>query len=141
VIGLWLWACASGGATDSTPPVDDSATDTSTPPPTLSHAVDIQPIWTANCTDEGCHILEEGRVMSLEEGYAFDSLVDRASSQFPLYDLVEPGHPAGSYLTHKLGGTHTDVGGMGRQMPTGKDPLPDADQLLIQDWIDQGAPP
>jgi len=140
VIVLFLLACVggTGDSADSGPPAE-TATPTDEEP--LSHAVYIQPLWTASCVDVGCHEQLEGRVMPLEEGKAWDSLVNRASSQFPLYDLVEPGNPEGSYLVHKLRGSHTDVGGMGRQMPTGKDPLPDEDQARIWSWIEQGAPP
>jgi hypothetical protein len=79
--------------------------------------------------------------MILEEGQAWDNLVDRASAQFPIYDLVEPGNPEGSYLIYKLAGTHAGVGGMGQQMPRGRDPLDDDVQERITLWIAQGAPP
>lgn len=140
MIALWLLACG-GDTVDSgdTAPLTETATPYDTV--VLSHALDIQPLWTESCVDVGCHEQLEGRVMPLEEGEAWNSLVDRASSQFPLYDLVEPGNPEGSYVIHKLRGTHTDVGGMGRQMPTGKDPLTDDAQALIWAWIKQGAAP
>ncbi len=136
---LLLIACQGGEPTTPTDSGGDSGT--LTDDREFSHAVHIQPLWTEHCVDAGCHELSEGRVMPLEEGLAYDSLIDRASSQFPLYDLVEPGHPDGSYLVHKLAGTQTDVGGMGRQMPTGKDPLSDADQAMVWKWIQQGALP
>jgi len=79
--------------------------------------------------------------MSLEDGEAWDNLVDRSASQLPLYDLVQPGSPQGSYLLYKLAGTHNDVGGMGLQMPKGKDPLSDEVQARISLWIAQGALP
>lgn len=139
---LLLWACTLPTPSDSAEPPDSvPATDATASLPVLSHEVDIQPIWTATCTDEGCHQQDQGRVMALEAGAAWDNLVNRASSQFPLYDLVEPGLPDGSYLVHKLADTHTTIGGMGRSMPTGKDPLTDEEQLRIRQWIAQGAPP
>ena len=140
MIALWLLACG-GDSLDTADSAGSTAPTTPTDPRVLSHDEHIQPVWTANCVEAGCHEQLEGRVMPLEEGLAWDSLVDRASSQFPLYDLVEPGKPEGSYLVHKLRGTHTDVGGMGRQMPTDKEPLSQQDQDLIWSWIDQGALP
>lgn len=79
--------------------------------------------------------------MILEEDEAWDNLVDRSSAQFPLYDLVAPGNPQGSYLVYKLAGTHAEVGGMEQQMPRRQDPLSDEVQDRIVLWIAQGALP
>ena len=132
----WIWlACVTPSSHDS----DTGGLADSFGP--LSHEEDIQPIWSETCLEAGCHDREQGRVVVLDPAEAHDNLVDRASDQFPLFDLVEPGNPDGSYLFHKLAGTHTSVGGMGRPMPADLDPLPADIQAMVRAWILQGAPP
>ncbi len=53
-------------------------------------------------------------------------------------DYVEPGDPQGSYLWHKLAGTHTDVGGGGGRMPSSSG-LPESTLDIIEEWILEGA--
>ena len=50
---------------------------------------------------------------------------------------VEPFRPDDSYLVHKVEGTQA----VGAQMPFGGPPLPDEDQMLIRQWIADGAMP
>jgi len=71
---------------------------------------------------------------------AYSELVDVPSSDVPSMDRVEPGDSANSYFFHKIAGTHGSVGGAGVQMPLGYPAVSAADQLLIQTWIDEGAP-
>lgn len=54
---------------------------------------------------------------------------------------VAPGDHEGSYLWHKVAGSHGRVGGMGARMPAGAPPLQPAEIEAIADWIDVGAPP
>ena len=111
----------------------------------ISHAEEIQPIWTANCV-EGCH--EAGGTaayLDLSEGNAYASIVDVASPTVTSLTLVVPGDPDSSYLYAKVAGTHLELeGGVGQQMPLNPDlspadPLLQAEQDLIADWIADGA--
>ena len=52
--------------------------------------------------------------------------------------LIAPGDAMGSYLLHKIDGTHADVGGPGVQMPPGVS-LDPADTALLTEWINAGA--
>ncbi|MEQ1504723.1 MAG: hypothetical protein ABMB14_20965 [Myxococcota bacterium] len=67
-----------------------------------------------------------------------DALVDVPSRIGMVY--VAAGDPGSSYLSHKLAGTHLDVGGFGARMPIGL-PLDDAELDLVDGWITAGALP
>ena len=54
--------------------------------------------------------------------------------------LVEPGNHLQSYLWHKVAGTQSIAGGMGRRMPVNHE-WSDDDIDLLARWIDLGAPP
>ena len=47
------------------------------------------------------------------------SAICRSSRQVSSMNLIEPGDAQNSYLYHKVAGSHTSVGGSGRQMPLG----------------------
>lgn len=111
----------------------------------ISHAAEIQSIWTANCVD-ACH--EAGgsaAYLDLSDGMAYANIVGQASPTVPSLTLVEPGDPEASYLYMKVAGRHTELdGGVGLQMPLSDDlstpqPLPQEEQDLIRDWIAEGA--
>lgn len=70
------------------------------------------------------------------------SLAGRLSDQVEGMKLVEPGDPERSYLFHKLRGTHGDVGGFGRPMPsTSKKPTLSRQELEIaRRWIENMKP-
>lgn len=108
------------------------------PPPQLSLANDIQPIWddpTDGCVRPGCH---DGSGASaglvLDAGNAAGDLIGRLAAEVDL-DRVRPGDPASSYLLRKLLGTPDIVGG---RMPIGR-VLPAAEIRRISDWILGGA--
>lgn len=109
----------------------------------VSHDLDIQPIWDANCVT-GCHT-PGGTAATwfiLSDGAAYDSLVAKQSISFGSLTLVEPNDLEGSYLWHKINGTHFEVGGGGTQMP----PPPAAmlspgDREKIGQWIEAGCAP
>ncbi|TVR04336.1 MAG: hypothetical protein EA398_02180 [Deltaproteobacteria bacterium] len=62
-------------------------------------------------------------------------------ARIPGLRFVEPFDPQGSYLWHKLAGTHREVGGTGGRMPQGGPFLTEAELDLMELWILQGAAP
>jgi len=92
---------------------------------TVSFSSQIQPILTTNCAT-GCH--SPGGIsqfMNLTAGNAYASLVPQR---------VSAGNSASSLLYQRI------TGAVQPQMPLGRAPLGSADQILIRDWIDAGAP-
>jgi hypothetical protein len=69
----------------------------------------------------------------------YDGLVGVPSQQAPGLNLIEPGDPEGSYLVHKLRGTHGLAGGGGARMPVADSPLDDDEQAAVEAWIANGA--
>ena len=106
----------------------------------LSHAADIQPIFTANCVDS-CH--EPGGLSSfMDLTDAYDVIVNVPAAQAGDFMRVEPGASDQSYIMAKLRGMPGDLGGQGARMPAGgAPPLDDATLDLIAAWIDGGALP
>ena len=125
--------------TDSEIRADRTSLDAQQQKGTISHAVDIQPIWNASCMS-GCHPGNDS-MLSLEPDFAWKTMVGIPSVEIPLMDRVEPGEPDQSYLVHKIEDTHLDVGGMGFAMPNFSDLLAEDEVQLIRDWIEQGAAP
>ena len=134
IIALFIVACsagsgegldASGRPIGETPPPGDE--------PTLAN---IQArIFTPICTQ--CHIGAVARQgLRLDVANAFDNLVNVRSQEVGQL-LVEPFRPDDSYLVRKVEGTQS----VGAQMPFGGPPLSDEDQLLIRQWIADGAMP
>ena len=112
---------------------DDPTTD-SGPPEELTFSGDIYPIIMANCS---CHLggAPAGLAMANVDG-AYNSLVDVPSSSEPEFNRVTPGNADDSYLVRKVQGTAA-VGG---QMPLGGE-LTMMEQMMIADWVNQGAMP
>jgi hypothetical protein len=105
---------------------------------TVSFGKDVQPIFTANCVNAGCHSgakPKEG--LSLESGKSYGDLVGAASTECNGGLLVKAGDVPGSYLVNKLLGTNLCSGS---QMPKAGQSLASADLAKISDWICQGAP-
>ncbi len=134
IITLFIIACsagsgdgldASGRPIGETPPPGDE--------PTLAN---IQArIFTPICTR--CHIgAAAPQGLRLDVANAFDNLVNVPSREVGLL-RVEPFRPDDSYLVRKVEGTQSS----GAQMPFGLPPLSDEDQLLIRQWVDNGAMP
>jgi hypothetical protein len=116
----------------------------------LSHATDIQPLWTARCIS--CHsgiLAPQGLVLTA--GTAYGMIVGVSSAECPPMDRVAPGLPQQSFLFRKVTGTQAapDVTGLGcsvvsvgAQMPFGiACCLSQAERDLIEDWIATGANP
>ena len=106
---------------------------------------DIQPILESACL---CHFsaMPGGDMtapyLNLNAGFAVGELVDVDSVQVPSMKRVAPGDVEGSYLVHKLHGTHAEVGGPADTDPMPPlAPLPDADIERIEAWIAAGAVP
>lgn len=106
--------------------------------PELSHARDIQPIWTANCLTAACH----ETITPVLADDAYDDIVG-VSSFNASAPFVAPGNVERSYLWFKV----TDdiagcgCGGTGSRMPAIGDPLDDDTLAMIRAWIQQGALP
>jgi len=104
---------------------------------TVSFLDDVQMVFDFNCVF--CHQNgAENAGLNLEFGLAYAKLVDVPSSQSEL-PRIAPGDPAGSYLLHKISGTHLSVGGSGTRMPP-SGPLPDRDLETLVTWVMQCAP-
>jgi hypothetical protein len=103
-------------------------------------AVDIQPIFTANCTANQCHHAPAGQAgLSLDEGVASDNLLRIPSTQSEL-DRITPLEPLSSYVWHKLNATQLEVGGLGESMPFDQPQLSQEQLLSVYLWILEGCP-
>ncbi len=108
----------------------------------LSHAQDIQPIWTSSCSGIGCH--DSGQVPNLSDGQAYAALVEAVS---PVVGVayVDPGNVAGSLLVTKLDCASAPMNacltGCCGTMPSGSSSITDAQFETIVAWIEQGAQP
>jgi mono/diheme cytochrome c family protein len=108
-----------------------------TSPDLVSLSSKVQRIFDVHCVQ--CH--DSGEPLgeqNLEPDAAYFSLVHVPATGLPTMRRVDPGSPDGSYLLHKVSGTHTKVGGTGEQMPQGGR-LTDEEIQTIRDWIAQGA--
>ncbi len=96
----------------------------------------VVPILNRHCVM--CHMLDgaQGELSLHPQPYA--AIVGKASVQSDLL-LVTPGDVEGSYLYHKLVGSHLQVGGEGASMPYQRDLLETKDIDVIKQWITQGA--
>lgn len=101
---------------------------------TVSFEKDVQPIFEMYCT-LGCHVpMGYAEFMLLGESYGPEHIVNVRSTEAPL-DVIEPGSLEGSYMWHKLNGTHLDVGGSGDAMPFIDFPLAEEHMSKIEEWI------
>ena len=101
----------------------------------VSFSTQMQPIFTTNCTNRGCHP-GNGAPFSLLASVSYANLVNvTATVPCPGVTIprVKPFSPDSSALVRRLAGT------CGLQMPLGFSPLSASDQALIRDWITQGA--
>jgi hypothetical protein len=107
----------------------------------VSFSADVQPLFTAHCSKNGCHggnMPKED--LSLEQGNAYANLVGVETVQCADGRLlVDPGYPDDSYLMHKLLGVEICAG---VQMPSSGGPSAGIDAAgidVIAAWICQGA--
>jgi hypothetical protein len=96
------------------------------PIPGVSFALDIQPIFNANCAVAGCHVPGGIAPMSLQAGVSYDIAILR----------VVPGDAAASYLYQRI---TTNSFPSFPQMPLNRDPLPITELNLFKNWINSGA--
>ncbi len=132
-----------------TTPGDTSTGDTA--PVDVDYATDIQPIWTASCT-AGCH--EPGGIyagLDLTAAASYAAL----TAQKPVYStdalFVVADDSAGSFLIDAFrvpGGTIVrrmplalGENDMGNPIGEAGTPLPEAQIMLVEQWIDAGANP
>lgn len=108
------------------------------PPPAVSFASDVQPIFTAHCaTAMFCHTgPSPAQGMNLSAGMAYAAIAGVPSMEVPALDRVAPGDPANSYLVRKINGGPSILGS---QMPLGGPFLSPAEIAVITDWVQQGA--
>jgi len=105
-----------------------------------SYRIDVESIFTRKCAMGGCHGTSNPALgMVLAEDVSWSHLVCVPSAAAPSLRRVVPSQPERSYLVNKLDGTHLDVGGMGRRMPLGQEPLSVLEMDLITGWIRAGA--
>lgn len=94
----------------------------------VSYAANIQPIFTANCAVNGCHI---GPSPPLDLRLATYAFVIQGSQNGP---VVIPNDPNNSEIIRRLEGTSTPS--MPYQLPK----LPQSTINLVRAWISMGAP-
>lgn len=93
----------------------------------------VMEIFENKCAFAGCHAgASSSTDLDLTEKFAFNSLVNQPSSDFPSLPLVKAGDPLKSYLIMKLVGTS---GIKGERMPKGSEPLSKAELKAIANWI------
>jgi methionine-rich copper-binding protein CopC len=122
-------------------PIGSSGGGGSTPPTTGPFTADFQSIqdnvFTPICSP--CHSgasAPEG--LMLDAAHSYNLLVGVPSTEVPTLDRVKAGDPVNSYIIIKL---TNGAGIVGRQMPLGENPLPQATIDVIRQWITNGAPP
>jgi hypothetical protein len=106
--------------------------------PSVSFEASVMPL-----VDEACRCHQTEPILmapfSLKHGEAYDALVGVASIDVPSMVRVAPGSLNGSYLWHKVAGTHLEVMGKGTIMPPGV-PLNPDERDVFGRWIAAGAP-
>lgn len=97
-------------------------------------------LWAPRCATAACHAgAPPAAFPQLDPGASWEALVSVPSEQQPALLLVAPGDPEGSYLVHKLRGTHASQGGSGQRMPIGDVALDDQELSGVEAWIRDGA--
>ncbi len=90
-------------------------------------------VFQRNCALSGCHGGGSANAgLSLEEGVAYQNLVNVNATQNPSLKRVQPGNSGLSYIMFKLNGEGTTF-----MPPSGK--LPADTRNIIKQWIDNGA--
>jgi hypothetical protein len=143
---------ASTTATTTTMSTTQSDTSGDTVPTDVDYATDIQPIWDANCLT-GCH--EPGGItgavtVDLTAAMSHNTLTTLKPVYSTEQNFVVPNASADSFLIDAL---RHPAGTIVRQMPLALDtttdppmgvegtPLPEAQIVLVEAWIDAGANP
>tara|TARA_R110002072_G_scaffold27431_7_gene89194 strand:- start:219 stop:728 length:510 start_codon:yes stop_codon:yes gene_type:complete len=153
--GALLWGCTAEPnpgpepLPEETPAPSASPKATKSPQPTSEGPVQLVPGEVQEVFDLDCSKCHSGADASagllLDAKHAYESLLERKSTQASKMRLVAPGEPKDSYLLHKMRGTHLDVGGHGDRMPLEGSwgvhgSLSDAEVLRVEKWVVNGAP-
>jgi len=102
----------------------------------VSFSQDIQPLFTKSCAVPDCHTGPKPRKgLVLDQGMAYQNLVNVPSKESPRQKRVTPGDLSKSYLYDKITGNQNDGDGM-----PPKKRLPKESIELIRAWILAGAP-
>ena len=105
----------------------------------LDYEADIQPIFTNNCTNIGCHVSgNEGGGLNLQVGNSYSEITGtNTTNNAP---LVIAGNPDISKLIWKLEGVDNNGANVfGRRMPFGGPFLSQTTIDIIRQWISDGA--
>lgn len=108
---------------------------------TVSFSKTIEPLLDVTCAVAKCHVpINPMEELILQKDLAYHFLVNIKSLEATNLRIVDPGNPEGSYLLHKLRGTHIEAGGMGERMPFDLPPLTDDQIGMIATWIKDCSP-
>lgn len=117
---------------DAGPDAGEAGGEVDAGPPAFTQA-EMQALVGARCAP--CHVGGASAGMSLA-GDLRTNTVNVPSSQVPALVRIAPGNRAGSYLFHKISGTHTSVGGVGGRMPAAGPFLSDEEIERVGRYID-----
>ncbi len=107
----------------------------------IDYVADIQPIWSTRCAN--CHVDHGGAPaadLDLDPDPSWFNLVDVPSSQDPTHIRVIPRDALRSLMFRKVNCEVPGPRDFDNRMPLARDALPLAEQALIYDWIEAGAP-
>jgi hypothetical protein len=104
---------------------------------TYTWTADVGPLFASNCSS--CHTSGSSGSMTDIDG-TWSNTVFATSTQASPYYRVDPFNSGDSYLWAKLNGDQLSLGGSGNDMPNGGPSLSAGDLLIIETWIDEGAP-
>jgi hypothetical protein len=131
------------GDDTTTTSMPDTGSSDDVPPGMLSHADDIQPIWTANCLDASCHDSDGPQAgLDLQSDGVRDRLCTTNSTTQASLRLVdcEGLDYEASWLWSKVTGEGLEAPGAGTLMTVGG-MLSSGDIATIEAWIEGGALP
>jgi mono/diheme cytochrome c family protein len=136
-LGLMLTALAPNTRAQVAGCTDLNTVSPPVPPFTqFSLQLNIASIFQANCG--GCHINGGASgSLNLDIANIIAQTANVPSAQNAAITRMIPGDAANSLLFQKINCETPSVGG---RMPLGGDPLSNAQQRIIQDWINAGAP-
>ncbi|MCA9696949.1 MAG: hypothetical protein KC431_05450, partial [Myxococcales bacterium] len=123
----------------------DTGTDTTDTGGALSYAADIHPLFLGGTCR--CHGSGDGGFDLADAATTYADLVGVPAVLDPNFNRVEPGDATNSFLVQKIAGTQAGLSVDNAQMPKSYNqalsqfPMSDAEQMLIAEWIDQGAAP
>lgn len=113
----------------------------------ISYSADIQPIFTKNCTDAGCHAASQSKpnTIGLSKTAHSDTILVLTDYHYLTEgsggegNAIIPFEPSLSHLFQHIN-TDPNKSPMAEPtMPKGKSPLSASDQQIIYDWIADGA--